>query len=121
MSDETTPGSNINVSMGDGNQINHIGHVYHRPEPTPYTIIQNGNEVGSINNIVHQTARLIEIRELFYSNAFDPVAPFYLHGTPHVWLQIDGVPAATGSIVGLTPNPVQKFMGVILNKSPRQL
>ncbi len=123
MSNDTLPGSPINVSMGDGNHVNHIGHVYHgqSPKPLPNAIMQNDKEVGTVSDLAQETSSTIEVGALFYSDDFNPNAPFYLYGRPSVWLQIVRHPAATGSISGLTAVPVKKFMGVLLNKSARQI
>lgn len=82
MSDEKKIGD-INVEMGDGNRIDHIGHkfVFHKPPPSPNAIFQNGAVAGEIGSApIDCRNGVYRFEKIFTENVFQETLPFELQG-----------------------------------------
>ncbi|WP_337267100.1 hypothetical protein [Oryzifoliimicrobium ureilyticus] len=77
----------INVNMGDGNQVGDIGHkiTLHAPIPGPNSIIQNGVVVGEMVSQPIEEGSLIRFEQLFFNGSFKRDEPFTIQ---NVALQI---------------------------------
>lgn len=92
----------INVEMGDGNKIGHIGHnvTYQAPPPPPNAVYQNGRVVGSFESQPISTADPYTISKLFVDGAFDAGSEFEIQG---VRLKIEQIEAETSVRSGGRP------------------
>lgn len=76
--DEKTDLGPINVNMGDGNSVAHIGHiVYQEPGPRPNAITQDGVEVGVFSGQPTQKDGMYVFPKLCFDRPpFNTRAPF---------------------------------------------
>lgn len=90
MSDEKKVGD-INVKMGSGNTIGHIGHkiTFHQPPPDPNAIWQNGRVIGTIGSAPEQVGDALLFQKLFIDGPFDDAKEFSVQGVSLRLLNVD--------------------------------
>ena len=74
---------NIDVSMGSGNQIGHIGHeiTYTEPAPSPNALYQDGKAVGELGGPPEEVEGGVKFGKLFFDAPFDRNRPLTMKGT----------------------------------------
>lgn len=102
MTDEKKIGD-INVKMGSGNNVEHIGHkiTFHAPPPSPNAIWQDGRVVGEIGSAPLQDGDILVFDQLFFDSAFDEHSPIKVQG---VKMQIEGYDVKKGVAYGRVNN-----------------
>jgi hypothetical protein len=72
----------INVTMGDQNKVDHIGHkiTYSEPAPSPNAIWQDGWVVGEIGSAPQEIHGRYQFEKLFVGDAFDHHREFEVQG-----------------------------------------
>lgn len=91
MSSTKEPSGDINVSMGDGNTVGHIGHVFNAtPAPPPNGVMQNARQLGLAEGLIEETETSIICHALHTTPDFDRTKPFHLAGHPGVGLLVQG-------------------------------
>jgi hypothetical protein len=102
MSNEKKIGD-INVTMGDGNEVGHIGHIFNfkEPAPSPNAMFQNNHHVGDIGSLpkILADGRYL-IEEIYTGDILDRDQPFTLQGRK---LKIEEHSGATSTRAGGAP------------------
>ena len=72
----------INVEMGDGNTVGHIGHkiTYHAPPPPPNAVRRNGEVIGVFEGQPTQQGRTVVFPKLIFSTPFAVGDEFEVQG-----------------------------------------
>lgn len=90
--EEKPIGLSINVTMGDGNKVGNIGHifnVYERP-PNPNAIMQNGKVAGDVTGEVKDVGSgLCLFERLHFVEGFRPELPFNFKQVEFVIVGVD--------------------------------
>lgn len=73
---------NIDVKIGDGNTIGHIGHkiVFKEPPPDPNAIWQDGQPVGALGGAPTGSEETYNFPKLFFDRPFDVARDFEVQG-----------------------------------------
>ena len=92
----------INVEMGDGNTVAHIGHiVFHQPAPDPNSIWQRGVVIGSIGADPQQLdATTYLFPKLFTDRDLPDGAEFQVQG---ITLRLKAMDSVTAGSTGGRP------------------
>lgn len=111
MADEKGKLGPINVEMGDGNTVGHIGHkiTYHAPPPPPNGLYQNGNLAGEFEGQPALENGLYRFSKLFVSPTFNAASEFQTQG---IRLLVEQMQAETSASLGGRP-PIRTLWGVV--------
>jgi len=101
----------INVEMGDGNEVGHIGHkiTFHEPPPPPNGLYQNGKLTGEFEGQPAHGDGCYNFSKLFVGPDFDASCHFEIQG---VKLLIEGIQAETAVSLG-GRLPLRTLWGVV--------
>lgn len=112
MANEKDKLGDINVEMGDGNSVGHIGHkiTYQAPPPPPNALYQNKMLAGEFDGqpSLRADGRYV-FEKLFVAPNFDTRAEFEIQG---VRLQIEGSSSEASVTLAGRP-PIRTLWGAV--------